>query len=76
MIILDVFNAAITLALVVICFVNAFKWFNVTLTDKIKNYPFDRYYSLFVCVIFAYAGSSFHEEFVKKLKPVIEWFIN
>ena len=74
MIILDIFNAILTFALVMVCFANAFKWFNITLTDKIKQYSFDRYYSLFLCVIFAYAGSSFLEEFAKKLKPIIIYF--
>ena len=76
MIILDIFNALMTLMLIGVCVANAFKWLNVTLTDKINRYPFDRYYSLFLCVIFAYAGSSFLEEFAKKLKPIIDLFVN
>ena len=54
---------------------NTFRWFNVSLTDKINNYPFDRYYGLFLCATFAYASMSMVRDFSEIFVIVVNYFV-
>jgi hypothetical protein len=54
---------------------NALRWFNTALTDKINNYPFDRYYGLFLCTTFAYALMSMVMDFSERFVIVVNYFV-
>lgn len=74
MIAFDILDLLFQFALFIVCVINSFKWFNVALTEKIKLYAFDRYYALFLCVVFAGFASSVLSAFAKDLKPVVLYF--
>ena len=54
---------------------NTFRWFNVSFTDKINNYPFDRYYALFLCATLAYASVSMIGHFLERSVIVVNYFL-
>lgn len=75
MIILDIIELIFSLLLCGIFGANTFRWFNISLTDKINDYPVDRYYGLFLCVTFAYAAISMIHDFSIKFSAVATYLL-
>ena len=75
MIILDIVESIFALLLCGIFGSNALRWFNIALTDKINDYPIDRYYGLFLCVTFAYSAVSMIRSFSVRFVVVVNYFM-